>query len=322
MNNQHPYLDQVIEQLSRQELHAARSGREVMSALAKLVAGSHATNTQDLVNEVDNAVDTLLTVMPAYAPPLNVLHWIISLCEKALINGMEVEQLKAVIAEADQEFFRWSTNARSKISMFGASLIPSGSTIFTFTLSETTLTMLLFCKKQGKFFRVLVTESRPNNDGLMTADRLAQEHIPVEIGIDACIGELVPRADMMVVGAEAVMADGSVICKIGTYPAALVAHSHGIPVYVLVDTLKFNVTSLIGIPLWLDPIKPGCIPIPSSSSPPVIGHLFDTTPPELIRGLITEEGILNPKEAIVLMNRMPFSERFGQKLHHWLVASH
>ncbi len=322
MINQHPLLNQVIEQLSRQELHAARSGREVMSALTKLVADSHATNTKDLLNELDNAVDILLTVLPAYAPPLNVLHQIMFLGEKALTNGLDVEQLKVVIAEAEQEFFRWSTTARSKISMFGASLIPSGSTIFTFTLSETTLTTLLFCKKQGKFFRVLVTESRPNNDGLITADRLAQEHIPVEIGIDACIGELVPRADLMLVGAEAVMADGSVICKIGIYPAALVAHAHGIPVYVLVDTLKFNITSLIGIPLWLDPIKADSIPILSSSSPPVIGHLFDTTPPDLIRGLITEEGILNPKEAVVLMNRMPFSERFGQKLHHWLVGSH
>jgi translation initiation factor 2B subunit (eIF-2B alpha/beta/delta family) len=39
------------------------------------------------------------------------------------------------------------------------------------------------------------------------------------------------------------MADGSAICKVGTYPAALAAQNHGVPVYVLVDTLKFNATS-------------------------------------------------------------------------------
>ena len=314
----HPSIREISEKFQAKQLHAARSGRDVMRAFAEVSADSRAANTQALCNEIEDAVDALLAVLPAYAPPLNVMHLVMSRIEEALVNELTVEALKAVIASDAGNYMEWAEIARERIARCGAELVPEGSTVFTFTLSETMLRTFREASCQGKRFRVLVTESRPNNDGLITATQLAQEGIPVEISIDAGIGELVPRADIMLVGAEGVMTDGSVVCKVGTYLAALVANAHGVPVYVIVDSMKLSLTSILGLPMRLEPIQEiDLYDTTCSGRARVIGHLFDQTPPELINGLVTERGILHPKDCVALMGEMRLSSKLSEKLHAW-----
>ncbi|MBE3144827.1 MAG: hypothetical protein IMZ61_13045 [Planctomycetes bacterium] len=313
----YPAVCQIVEKLRNKELHAARSGREVMQALAALVADSHATDAQALCSEVEGAIDALLVVLPPYAPPLNVIHLVMSRIEEAQANGKTVNELKAVINEDAENYRAWSENARERIASLASALIREGSTVFTFTLSETIIITLSAAVRQGKTFKVLVTESRPNYDGLMTAARLAQAGICVELSVDASIGELVPCADIMMVGAEGVMANGSAVCKVGTYPAALIAHTHRVPVYVVVDTMKFDLTSLVGFSLDKDPVQTTDVFAQRhGEGAKVAGHLFDQTPPELIDAIITERGILNPKDCYTLFGSMRFSKRVGAKLQN------
>ena len=85
------------------------------------------------------------------------------------------------------------------------------------------------------------------------------------------------------------MPDGSAVCKVGTYPSALVAKTYGVPVYVAVDTLKFNVTAISGLSLKVDPIRRSDVLLEGAAAN-VIGHLFDRTPPELLRGRANASG--------------------------------
>ena len=314
----HPAIREISEKFQAKQLHAARSGRDVMRAFAELSVDSRAANTQELCNEIEDAVDALLAVLPAYAPPLNVMHLVMSRVEEALVDELSVESLKALIASDAGNYQEWAELARERMACFGAELIPEGSTVFTFTLSETMVNTFREASRQGKRFRVLVTESRPNNDGLITATRLTQEGVPVEISIDAGVGELVPQADIMLVGAEGVMADGSVVCKVGTYLAALVAKAHSVPVYIIVDTMKFNLTSTLGLPMRLDPIQEKDVyDTTCNDRTRVIGYLFDQTPPELVNALVTERGILHPKDCAALMGETRLSSKLSEKLHAW-----
>lgn len=314
----HPALRNVIGRFAATELHAARAGREVMDVLAQIAAESSATNTAELASEIEVAIDTLLAVMPAYAPPLNVMHHIMVQVEEGLSNGLTVEGLKAALAGEAEHYQRWSIEAREKVARHGAALIPDSAALFTFTLSETVMSTLRQARQQGKKFRVLVTESRPNRDGLTTAALLAEMGVPVAISIDACIGELVPQADMMLIGAEAVMADGSAICKVGTYPAALVAKAHGVPVFVAADTMKFNATSALGLPLWLASIASSdVLPADLAGRAKVVGHLFDCTPAALIAGVVTERGVLSPADCSAAIGEMPLSKTLASKLVEW-----
>ncbi len=312
----HPALLELAGKFERLELHAARSGREVMAVLAQVSAESRAVDAAGLAEELERAIDFLLPVMPAYAPPLNVMHRIMACVDHELAAGASGDQLKAGIQAEAARYRQWSAEAREKLAALAATLIRDGSTLYTFTLSETALRALGQARAQGKSFRVLVTESRPNCDGLITARELAAAGIDVEMTIDAAMAELVSRADLMLVGAEAINADGSAMCKVGTYPSALLAHTFGVPVYVVVDTGKFNVTSLCGLSLPLAPLGARDFSgLPAGAS--IAGHLFDTTPAPLLCGLLTERGLIAPGAATAIMQQLPVSERLQQKLAAW-----
>jgi translation initiation factor 2B subunit (eIF-2B alpha/beta/delta family) len=319
----HTATHQIIAKFKATELHAARSGREVMNALAQVATDSPAPNLDALAAEIEDNIDAILEVMPAYAPPLNVLHQVTSWVEHATADQATVAELKTIFLEGSEAYQLWSEDARARIAQYGANILPQAGVVFTYTLSETVLRTLREAWKGGKQFRVLITESRPNNDGLITAEMLSQDGLPVGISVDACTGELVAQADMMMVGAEAIMADGSAICKVGTYPSALMAKTYGVPVFVVVDTMKFNITSSLGLSLWLDAVeRSDVVETGTHERADVIGSVFDRTPSDLIRGIVTEKGILSPAACTAVMRAMRLSRSLGTKLSAWADQKH
>lgn len=294
-------------------IHAARSGRELMEALAAVSADSSATGVDSLGHELEANMDALIEVMPAYAPPVNVMHRIQAELDRARAERLSAGALQTAIARAAAAYQGWSEQARGRIADCAASLISDGATVFTFTLSETVLTVLRAAAKRGLRFKVVVTESRPNNDGRSTARALAESGVTVQIGIDAAVGELLPQADLMLIGAEAILSDGSAICKVGTYPAALAARRAAVPVYVLVDSQKLHPISLLGHSPSLDPIEGGDLPAGADATR-INGHLFDQTPAQLISALVTERGIVHPTQASVWMLNMPVSEALSARM--------
>jgi hypothetical protein len=97
----HPALREVVAGFEANALHAARAGREVMSALAAVAADSPAETADALVTAIEGAVDVLLAAMPAYAPPLNVMHRILACIESARREKLDAAGLRsALLAEA------------------------------------------------------------------------------------------------------------------------------------------------------------------------------------------------------------------------------
>jgi translation initiation factor 2B subunit (eIF-2B alpha/beta/delta family) len=313
-------LHSLIERFQDKQIHAAHSGRELMEVLVGIVRDSTAASWEELDREVGTAIDELLEVMPAYAPPINVLHRFLTAVEKAQAEHESLADFRLQAEHQGLEYTAWSQRARGSISSIAYELVPEDSAVFTFTLSETVLTTLQRLWTEGKHFQVYVTESRPNNDGLDTAKHLSSIGIPVMVSIDACIPDLMSRSDVMLVGAEAILADGSAVCKAGTYLAALVAREHGVPLYILADTMKFDATSLRGVEHVLDPLVGQDFPeITNDNAVRVGGHLFDRTPPECIRGIVTELGLFSPVACVEAMIHMPISESLVEMLR---AASH
>ena len=97
---------------------------------------------------------------------------------------------------------------------------------------------------------------------------------------------------MVLIGADSILADGSVINKAGTYVLALVAHDQGVPVYVCAESCKRR-------PLQLpEPALEEMDPAELSPGEPSLGpHVrvrniyFDRTPARLISGWIDEHGV-------------------------------
>ena len=93
-SQQHPAILEVILKFRALELHAARAGREVFETLVQVALDSQTHDSAALSMEIEQAVDALLEVMPAYAPPLNAICRVSTLAESGLRDGLTVQELE------------------------------------------------------------------------------------------------------------------------------------------------------------------------------------------------------------------------------------
>jgi methylthioribose-1-phosphate isomerase len=148
---------------------------------------------------------------------------------------------------------------------------------------------------------VWVSETRPRNQGLLTAWELAQAGIAHTLIADNAAGLLMMRGevDVVIVGADRIAANGDTANKVGTYLKALAAREHGVPFYVAapVSTIDFACNSGAAIPIEeRDGAELG------AGAVPVANPAFDVTPAALIAGIITEQGVF-PATGLGAINR-------------------
>ena len=137
---------------------------------------------------------------------------------------------------------------------------------------------------------VWVSETRPRNQGLLTAWELAEAGVPHTLIADNAEGLLLMqgRVDLVIVGADRIAANGDTANKVGTYLKALAARAHGVPFYVAapMSTIDFACASGAAIPIE----ERGAEEL-GAGSVPVANPAFDVTPAALIGGIISERGI-------------------------------
>ncbi len=315
----HPALVRVVERIRADAIGgAADTAKEVVEALGQVAADSSAPDAAALMSELEAAVDQVLAVLPSLAPPVNALHAIMARAESLVEGGGTARELAQAVQEEAQAFLRRIEDALERVAQYGAEVIKDGDTIFTYSMSSTVWRVLRRAKVQGKSIEVVVTESRPANEGLWTVAEMERAGIPVSVSIDACIGILVPGCDLVMVGADAISATGHVLCKVGTYPTALVAREHGVPFYVAADTLKMDTTTLLGLPFRIDPIpREQVLTGEGYEKAKVIGVHFDVTPPELVKAIVTEVGLIHPASSFTVMQRMGLSKKVSARLPAW-----
>jgi methylthioribose-1-phosphate isomerase len=158
---------------------------------------------------------------------------------------------------------------------------------------------------------VWVDETRPRNQGLLTAWELREHGVPHTLITDNAGGHLMQhgKVDMVIVGADRVSRRGDVCNKIGTYLKALAAREHGIPFYAAVPgpTIDWTLDDALAeihieerpgdeirIVAGLDEQgQPARVTI-APASEPVSNPAFDVTPARYVTGIITERGVAEP----------------------------
>jgi ribose 1,5-bisphosphate isomerase len=312
----HPEFNNLLKRIKNDEIGgAADTAKELITALSKMVSDTTFKDREALINIIDEAVIQILKVMPSLAPPLNALHRVLGTTEEAYAAGVPKDELKNIFVNSCENFLQWANSAISKVWKYGAEKINDGDVVFMWSMSSSVWGIFKEAKKQGKSFMVIVTESRPTDEGFWTVDEMDSAGIPVSVTVDACIGEVIPRCNSVFVGSDSVSSTGYVLNKVGTYPAALVAKAHGVPFYVAADTLKFDPVTLVGLPYMIETLNRNDVlkkEYPDRIK--VIGHLFDETPPDLITAIITEIGYVHPSASISVLMQMKLSNRLNELL--------
>jgi methylthioribose-1-phosphate isomerase len=141
---------------------------------------------------------------------------------------------------------------------------------------------------------VWVSETRPRNQGLLTAWELAEAGVPHTLIADNAAGLLLMqgKVDLVIVGADRIAANGDTANKVGTYLKALAARAHGVPFYVAapLSTIDFACPSGREIPIEERAAEEFGAAV-SNLDTPVANPAFDVTPAALISGIVSERGI-------------------------------
>jgi methylthioribose-1-phosphate isomerase len=157
---------------------------------------------------------------------------------------------------------------------------------------------------------VWVEETRPRNQGMLTAWELLQHGVPHTVIADNAGGHLMQhgQVDLCLVGTDRTTRNGDVCNKIGTYLKALAAHDNDVPFYAAVpaSSIDWTVSSPEEVPIEersgdevrfvygrLDNDRPGRVEVVPQGSA-VANPAFDVTPHRFVTGLITERGIATP----------------------------
>ncbi len=272
-----PEVQAIIEEMKAERIRGAsylvERGAEAYLKLAHLLDG------EELLSALKEMRNEIIMVNPTMASLYNLTRFI------PLTDNPEFVKSKA------EEFIKLGREAKREIGNIGSELIDENDVIITHSFSSAVLEIFRSAKMKGKHFRVILTESAPDYEGLALARELERLGIPFEIITDAQIGLFAGKATMALVGADNMTQDGAVINKAGTYLLALACHDRGIPFYVAAESFKIH-----------PELRAEEVEIVERKFKRnhflIRGYVFDVTPWKYVRGVITEFGVLVPPKEI------------------------
>ena len=222
------------------------------------------------------------------------------------IRDLSSDKFETILAEAhaiEQEDLAMNLAMAS----LGAALIPDRARILTICNTGslataghgTALGVIRTAFSQGKVDFVYSCETRPRQQGLrLTAWELQKEGIPFASVVEGAAASLMAqgKVDLVIAGADRIVANGDTANKIGTFTLAVLAHHFGIPFYIAAPSSTFDPTLATGAEIEIEERSgteiteiEGVRVAPRDC--PTWNPGFDVTPGELISAIISEKGV-------------------------------
>ncbi len=286
---------------------AGEIARSAVEALLLTAQGSTANNPRELVEEIETAAKLMVRTRPTAVSLPNGIRYVMHRVREKEHSGADLQSLREVAIKASHEFIENSRTAIERIGEIGAKRIRNGDILMTHCHSLAVLKIIETAWKQGKKIRVYATETRPRFQGRITAEKLAQMGIPVTLIADAAARYFMNEVDRVIVGADAVSANGAVVNKIGTSLIALAARESRTLFFVAAESYKFSPETMFGELVKIEERDASELIPPSElkhQGISVANPSFDVTPPEYIDLIITERGIIPPQGAIFLLQEV------------------
>jgi translation initiation factor 2B subunit (eIF-2B alpha/beta/delta family) len=217
------------------------------------------------------------------------------------VAGFVVPLRQFTISRIDETISE-SLQAVAQIVLHAREIVASGDKIMTHSYSSTVVLLLKDIASRDGNLDIIITRSGAGRTGEQIVWELSDCGVPITFIDDAAVGLYLSTVNKVLLGADTVGADG-VVNGVGSYPLAVVAARHGVPVYILAETLKFD-TSLVRDRVDIED-RDGAelaAPINLPQTISVGNPHFDITPLELITGVMTERGIMTPADVIAFLN--------------------
>ncbi len=274
----------LLDQLARDRTSGAQElTRLVSSLLSQYLRAEKAGD--GCAERLLSLTRRILDAQPAMAPIIALLNhlWL------ELEQVSEPDAVRVALA-AELEQMSLETELRlDRLADACSDRLPEGSAVVVHSYSSTVLRALLAAHEAGKGIRILCSEGRPALEGARLAEALAAAGAPVQLCVDAALPGLVREADLVLVGADAVIEEGA-INKIGTYALALAAKAAGRPFYIAASLDKILPPFLVPL-LRIPDRPPGEVWEARHPTLRVRNRYFEFTPLGLVEEVITEAGL-------------------------------
>uniref|UniRef100_A0A7S1ETG8 Translation initiation factor eIF2B subunit alpha n=1 Tax=Timspurckia oligopyrenoides TaxID=708627 RepID=A0A7S1ETG8_9RHOD len=293
--------EEFLAGLNRGEKIAASAVRVLSDVVRKSSAGT----LMELEHDIRKASDQMQNSVSAAALSLKAVCelFLVFVTRVSLDSKRSFEQCRQELIARGEKFVESTEICVHTIAKTAARFVRDSSTILTHGNSKLVSTILERAAVQdGKSFHVYVTETRPQGDGFKVAARLRKQNIPVTMILDSAVGAIMEKVDMVLVGAEAVVENGGLVNRVGTFLLAMAAKTFNKPFYVASESYKFarlyplSQKELPSVPA----IKNGngwdaMIPEVQSDSEAQFENITsDFTPASYITLLFSDVGVLTP----------------------------
>jgi translation initiation factor 2B subunit (eIF-2B alpha/beta/delta family) len=259
--------------------------RRAVEALLEVTA-QPASSTDELLERMLAAGRELASARPAMGAIAHAVGRLVASAHTA--SHLPPDELQRLVIEEATSLIASRERAAASIAVH---LAPSlrEALVLTHSASATVREAVLHTPPAHLY----CTVSGPSEEGRSLAEDLRAEGLPVDIVEDGDLEQALESVSLVLVGADTVYEDGAVKNKIGTRTLTEAANRMRVRTLVACEGLK------------LAPIPP-----PSTEDEP---DLRDTTPPDLVDEIVTEEGPVRPEDVRTLIDRTPFL-RAGYRL--------
>lgn len=281
-------FDKLVAAIVDDRSHGASElARQALRSLAEFSEHTTESDSDRLAQDLLHLAARLKDARPSMAVVHNLIdQWLTEMANE------KFDSIASVIAAAQRNskmLTERSKEAALKAAANAAKLVSPGQSIMTHSYSSSI--SQLFQQLATRKISAIITESQPGCEGRQLARELSELSIPTDYITDAQIGLFVTKADFIFVGADTLLADGSVVNKSGTYPLALAAKDKGTPFFVCCESFK---QSQLGTDqVTLETMNSDEIALDNLPNVDKHNIYFEITPAYLVSGWINEQGFNN-----------------------------
>ena len=299
-----PRVHDVADAIETMEIRgAATIADEVADAIKTQAVESDAETAAALLAELRAVARLLLETRPTAVSLPNACRYILR-----RTDGDSVAAVRKSAVDSATEFQAGLETAQHDLGQVGANRLRDGDTVMTHCHSTDALACVESARADDKEISAVVKETRPRKQGHITARELDEMGVDVTMVVDSAARRYMNDVDHVLVGADAIAADGSVVNKIGTSGLAVTARERGTPIVVAAQTLKLDPATMTGNAVEIEMREES--EVISESDRSEIGEIavenpaFDVTPPRYVDAIVTERGQFPPESIVILMREL------------------
>lgn len=290
-------VEKTAEDIKALRIQGARNiAKAAVAALNYAVEDSKAKTVDGVKADMIRAVFALSAARPTEPMLRNYLGKSIAFAgaEAASLRQSDAPKFRQLVLGKNMRMLREMDADIEKLKKHGSALLADGMTVVTHCHSSTVTGVIIAAHRQGKKLKVFACETRPRFQGRITAEELAKAGLDVTLSVDMGVDRHLKKADIVLVGADAITATGDLINKVGTAGLAHLASLHSVSFFSCAETYKYDPLTKYGVrekieerdvrEVWEKPARRVKISNPA----------FDATAARYINGYITEVGIVPP----------------------------